>query len=70
MNSIRVNQRGANRIRAGHLWIYKSDLVDIEQRGARHSSDYLAAGSEASFHLSQRAVKRIGCNERDTGPGH
>ena len=26
--------------------------TDIEQRGARHSSDYLAAGSEASFHLS------------------
>lgn len=53
----------------GYL-VRKSDLIDIDQRGARHSSDYLAAGSEASFHLSQRAVKRIGCNERDTGSGH
>jgi YjjI family glycine radical enzyme len=53
----------------GYL-VRKSDLIDIEQRGARHGSDYLAAGSEASFHLSQRAVKRIGCNERDTGSGH
>ena len=53
----------------GYL-VRKSDLLDIAERGARHSSDYLAAGSEASFHLSQRAVKRIGCNERDPGPRH
>jgi YjjI family glycine radical enzyme len=51
----------------GYL-VRKSDLVDIGRCGARHSSDYLAAGSEASFHLSQRAVKRIGCHERDAGP--
>ncbi len=48
----------------GYL-VRKCDLVDIDTRGARHSSDYLAAGSEASFHLSQRAPKRIGCHERD-----
>ncbi len=53
----------------GYL-VRKSDLVDIGDRGARHSSDYLAAGSEASYHLSQRAVKRIGCHERDPRPGH
>jgi YjjI family glycine radical enzyme len=53
----------------GYL-VRKSDLIDIEHRGARHSSDYLAAGSEASFHLTQRAVKRISCNERDAGPHH
>ena len=51
----------------GYL-VRKSDLVDIETRGARHSSDYLAAGSEASYHLTQRAVKRIGCAERDARP--
>src|ERR1700751_3249557 len=33
MNSIRVNQRGANRIRAGHLWIYKSDVVESDANG-------------------------------------
>jgi hypothetical protein len=53
----------------GYL-VRKSDLVDIASHGARHSSDYLAAGSEASFHLTQRAVKRIGCHERDPRPGH
>ncbi|MEP7115874.1 MAG: glycyl radical enzyme domain-containing protein, partial [Ilumatobacteraceae bacterium] len=53
----------------GYL-VRKSDLVDIDERGARHSSDYLAAGSEAAYHLSQRAIKRIGCNERDPRPDH
>jgi len=53
----------------GYL-VRKSDLVDIGVRGARHGSDLLAAGSEASFHLSRRAVKRIGCHERDPRPGH
>ena len=53
----------------GYL-VRKSDLVGIDERGARHSSDYLAAGSEAAYHLSQRAVKRIGCHERDPRPGH
>ncbi len=53
----------------GYL-VRKSDLVDIDVKGARHASDYLAAGSEASYHLSQRAVKRIGCHERDPRPGH
>jgi YjjI family glycine radical enzyme len=53
----------------GYL-VRKSDLVDIDIRGARHSSDYLGAGSEAANHLSQRAVKRIGCDERDPRPDH
>lgn len=46
----------------GYL-VRKSDLVDIEARGARHGSDLLGAGAEASFHLTGRAVKRMGCNE-------
>jgi YjjI family glycine radical enzyme len=53
----------------GYL-VRKSDLVDIDTQGARHSSDYLAAGSEAAYHLTQRAVKRIGCHERDPRPRH
>ncbi len=48
----------------GYL-VRKSDLVKIAAgEGARHGSDYLAAGSENSFHLTQRNVKRIGCHER------
>ena len=50
----------------GYL-VRKSDLVAIAERGtARHGSDYLAAGSENEFHLTKRAVKRIGCHERET----
>ncbi len=49
----------------GYL-VRKSDLAAIaEHGGARHSSDHLAAGSENAYHLTQRAVKRIGCHERD-----
>lgn len=48
----------------GYL-VRKSDLVKIAQgEGARHGSDYLAAGSENAYHLTERAVKRIGCHER------
>ncbi|MBI5087545.1 MAG: YjjI family glycine radical enzyme [Actinobacteria bacterium] len=49
----------------GYL-VRKSDLAAIaEHGGARHSSDILAYGSEEAYHLTQRAVKRIGCHERD-----
>jgi YjjI family glycine radical enzyme len=48
----------------GYL-VRKSDLARIAGGdGARHSSDYLAAGSENAYHLTERAVKRIGCHER------
>jgi len=53
----------------GYL-VRKSDLVDIDTRGALHGSDYLAAGSENSYHLTQRAVKRIGCHELSPRPDH
>ena len=45
----------------GYL-VRKSDLAAIAdaRRGARHGSDYLAAGSEDAYHLTQRAVKRVG----------
>jgi len=47
----------------GYL-VRKSDLAAIADTGAaRHGSDHLAAGSENSFHLTQRAVKRIGRGE-------
>jgi YjjI family glycine radical enzyme len=47
----------------GYL-VRKSDLAGIAATGAaRHSSDHLAAGSENSFHLTHRAVKRIGRGE-------
>jgi YjjI family glycine radical enzyme len=49
----------------GYL-VRKSDLEAIAADGVvRHASDHLAAGSENAYHLTQRAVKRIGCHERD-----
>jgi 23S rRNA (cytosine1962-C5)-methyltransferase len=30
MNTVIVNQRGADRIRRGHLWIYRSDVVKAD----------------------------------------
>jgi len=49
----------------GYL-VRKSDLAAIAEDGvARHTSDHLAAGSEDAYHLTERAVKRIGCRERD-----
>ena len=30
MNEVKVNKRGADRIRHGHLWIYRSDILDAE----------------------------------------
>src|SRR5437773_2660543 len=31
MSEITVNKRGADRIRGGHLWIYRSDVVEAEE---------------------------------------
>ena len=31
MNSVTVNKRGADRIRGGHLWIYRSDVVNADE---------------------------------------
>src|SRR5215475_13486731 len=33
MNTARVNKKGADRIRQGHLWIYRSDVVAVEAEG-------------------------------------
>jgi 23S rRNA (cytosine1962-C5)-methyltransferase len=30
---IKVNKRGADRVRQGHLWIYKSDVIDVAAEG-------------------------------------
>src|SRR5436190_16654652 len=33
MKTARVNKRGATRVRQGHLWIYKSDVVEVDADG-------------------------------------
>ena len=66
MRDFTFNLDGNEFVRITGYLVRKSDLAAIEATGAaRHSSDHLAAGAEANFHLTQRAVKRIGCHERD-----
>ena len=33
MKTVRVNKKGADRVRHGHLWIYRSDVVEIDAEG-------------------------------------
>ncbi|HEU0252086.1 MAG TPA: class I SAM-dependent rRNA methyltransferase [Pyrinomonadaceae bacterium] len=33
MTEVRVNKRGADRVRHGHLWIYRSDIVALDAKG-------------------------------------
>jgi 23S rRNA (cytosine1962-C5)-methyltransferase len=33
MNTVKVNKRGANRVRQGHLWIYRSDILHNDADG-------------------------------------
>jgi YjjI family glycine radical enzyme len=48
----------------GYL-VRKADLAAIDAGSTvRHTSDHLAAGSEESFHLTERAVKRVVARER------
>ena len=42
----------------GYL-VRKSDLIDVETHGARHSSDYLAATAEINHTVTTRAIKRM-----------
>ena len=64
MRDFTFNFDGNEFVRITGYLVRKSDLAAIAATGAaRHGSDFLAAGSENSFHLTQRAVKRIGRGE-------
>jgi hypothetical protein len=66
MRDFTFNLDGNEFVRITGYLVRKSDLATIADAGAvRHASDRLAAGSEAAYHLTQRAVKRVGCHERD-----
>jgi YjjI family glycine radical enzyme len=42
----------------GYL-VRKSDLLGVDEHGARHSSDYLAATAEVNHTVTTRAIKRV-----------
>jgi YjjI family glycine radical enzyme len=50
----------------GYL-VRKSDLATID-RGARHDSTFLGAGSVDRSHVDRRAAKRVTADELDAGP--
>src|SRR5262245_39287267 len=33
MNTARFNKKGADRVRQGHLWIYRSDVIAVDAEG-------------------------------------
>jgi 23S rRNA (cytosine1962-C5)-methyltransferase len=33
MKMVRVNKKGADRVRQGHLWIYRSDVIEVDAAG-------------------------------------
>jgi len=35
MGTIKVNKRGADRVRHGHLWVYRSDVVEVTAQGGQ-----------------------------------
>lgn len=69
MRDVTFNLDSNEFIRITGYLVRKADLVGIDRRVARHDSDHLAAGSEAAYHLTGRAVQRVGCHERTTGTG-
>ena len=61
MKTVKVNKRGAVRIRQGHLWIYRSDVVAVDAEGGSVVSVFDEAGNfvgQALFsNLSQIALR-------------
>jgi 23S rRNA (cytosine1962-C5)-methyltransferase len=41
MNTVTVNKRGADRIRGGHLWIYRSDVIQTDESSGGSVVDVL-----------------------------
>lgn len=48
MNQVKVNRRGAERLRSGHPWVYSSDIAD---RGSAQPGDAVIAADERGRHL-------------------
>jgi len=45
MSKARVTKKGADRVRQGHLWIYRSDIVDLDAAGGSVVSVYDERGN-------------------------
>src|SRR6185295_10819669 len=72
MNGIKVNKRGANRVRKGHLWIYKSDLVQVDAKGGSVVSVADEGGNFVGQALysdaSQIALRFLTLDKAEIGP--
>ncbi len=70
MNRVTINQRGVERARARHLWIYRSDVVDAKQvRGGDivrvHDAKGKFIGQALYSEASQIALRFVAFEERD-----
>ena len=45
MDTVKVNKRGANRTRQGHLWIYRSDITNVDADGGATVSVFDEGGN-------------------------
>ncbi len=72
MPEVRVNRRGADRLRDGHLWIYRSDVVDASQaqpgqvvevradRGAPLGAAHYSSSSQIALRMLPAATRATG----------
>jgi 23S rRNA (cytosine1962-C5)-methyltransferase len=69
MKTVKVNKRGAVRIRQGHLWIYRSDVVAVDAEGGSVVSVVDEAGNfvgQALFsNLSQIALRFLSLSKEE-----
>lgn len=71
--TVKVNKRGADRVRNGHLWIYRSDLVEIDAEGGSIVTVTDERGNfigQALFSdASQIALRFLTQSKEDINPG-
>ncbi len=69
MTQVTVNKRGADRIRHGHLWIYRSDITRVEDAAGGSIVDVIDPGrnlvGQAFYSDSSQIALRFLCQTRE-----
>ena len=68
MRDVTFNLDSNDFVRITGYLVRKSDLAKLPDRGARHGSTFLGAGSMQRSHLDDRVVKRVISGESGAGP--
>jgi 23S rRNA (cytosine1962-C5)-methyltransferase len=71
LHTVRVNRKAANRVAAGHPWIFSSDLLDrgkaeagdavqvVDPKGAALGTAHYSDSSQISLRLLDRRVRAV-----------